>query len=232
MILRRPPAPRPRRVVVPAVLSTLLLVGCGGGGSSATSSPRSIVYVALGASDAVGIGAVPLTKGYVYDLQGDLEALPANTALVNLGINGAEIGQIVAEELPTALAADPDVVTLWTGANDVVGGADPVAFGVALDQCLGALENGTHALVFVGDLPDLTQAPRFVNDPDPDVTPARVQAFNDQIATAVQAHGYVLVHLASAVLTSDLFFVDGFHPNNDGYAQIAAAFWAEMRPRL
>jgi lysophospholipase L1-like esterase len=188
--------------------------------------------VGLGASDAVGIGALPLTEGYVYEIERRFEALPADVDLHNLGISGARIEDIVAQERDPAIAADPDVVTLWTGANDLVGGADPEVFAAALDALLAALVSETRATVYVGDLPDLTQAPLFVLFPDPDVTTARVAAFNDRIATVVAARGCVLVRLSAFPVVDDLFFFDGFHPNNAGHEQLAAAYWAEIAPRL
>ncbi len=208
----------------------LLLAACGGSSSSTTT--RTIAYTALGASDAVGIGALPLTKGYVFLLEERLFGLPADVTFQNEGISGAKIGTIVRDELPAALASDPDVVTIWTGANDLVGGADPDAFAAQLATLLSELTTNTAALIFVGDLPDLTQAPIFKATPDKDVTPARVTAFNDRIAATVAAAGCVLVRLSDVTLTDDMFFVDGFHPNNAGYVLLADAYWSEMAPRL
>jgi lysophospholipase L1-like esterase len=208
-----------------------LLLGCGGGSSGAAGGPQ-VTYVGLGASDAVGIGAIPFSDGYVYLIAGHLRDLGAEVTLQNLGINGAKIDQIVDEALPAAVAAQPRVVTLWTGANDVIGGRDPTAFGLALDGMLGRLEAETPALVAVGDLPDLTQAPIFRDDPDPDVTVERIAAFNAEIEAAVQAHGAVLVRLSALPLSDSLFFLDGFHPNDAGHQAIAEAYWAELAPRL
>jgi hypothetical protein len=82
--------------------------------------------------------------------------------------------------------------------------------------------------VFVGDLADLTRAPRFRTAPDPDVTSDRLAAFNQRIAATVAAHGAVLVRLSAMPIDDSIFYSDGFHPNNAGYLRIADAFWAEM----
>jgi lysophospholipase L1-like esterase len=216
------------------LLALLLLVPACGGGSTAAPAPQpsTIAYVGLGASDAVGIGAFPLSNGYVYVLAEDMESVADTVSLTNLGINGARIGEIIADELPDAIDADPDVVSLWTGANDLIGGDDPDDFASALDALLGALDTQTDAQVFVADLPDLTQAPLFQLSPDPDVTEDRIAAFNARIAQAAQAHGFRLVRLSAMAPSNDLFFLDGFHPNNAGHAKIAEAFWTEMAPRI
>ena len=221
----------PRRLVL-VVLAVALLGGCGGGGSSGAPSRWALVYTAIGASDAVGIGAVPLSNGYVPTLSRTMSAAGFATTLNNLGISGARVGDMVDEELPDALASDPDVVTVWTGANDLIGGDDPDAFALALRGLLGQLVDGTDATVYVGNLPDLTQAPLFRDGSDPDVTQARVDAYNARIAQAVADTGCVLVLLSTVELTEDLTWIDGFHPSNEGHALLADVFWEEIATDL
>src|SRR5690349_19355119 len=75
-----------------------------------TATP-SMVYVALGASDAVGVGASdPSTTAYVPRL---IARLPAHAFALNLGVNGYTVKQALADELPPALAAHPTLVTVW-----------------------------------------------------------------------------------------------------------------------
>lgn len=221
--------PTRRLVLVLGLL--LLLTGCGGGGSSGNGSLGPLVYTALGASDAVGIGAVPLSNGYVPTLADRLTDVGFDTTLDNLGINGARVGDLIDDELPDALASDPDVVTIWTGANDLIGGDDADAFALDLAFLLAQLKGGTDATIYVGDLPDLTEAPLFRDGSDPDVTKARVDAYNLRIHQAVTDAGCVLVDLATITLTDDLTWIDGFHPSNEGHAVLAAAYWSQIAPR-
>ena len=70
-----------------AVLS-LSIPGCGSG-------PREkkieFVYLALGASDATGVGATPLTEGYVFLVKRELDRRMPGVFLINLGVPGARI---------------------------------------------------------------------------------------------------------------------------------------------
>jgi hypothetical protein len=50
-------------------LLALQLSGC----STTSRSQEDILYLALGASDALGIGASPLRNGYVYRIRDELE---------------------------------------------------------------------------------------------------------------------------------------------------------------
>jgi lysophospholipase L1-like esterase len=209
----------------------VLFSGCGG---SPTAPPgaRPLAYTALGASDAVGIGAIPLSAGYVFRLRDRMEGLRSPVTLSNLGINGARIEEFLADELPAALASDPDLVTVWAGPNDVIGGAAPADFAAKLDSLLSQLRAGTSAQVFVADVPDLTRIPFFRIDPDDDVTTARITEFNARIAAVVAARGCVLVPLHDLEVEDLIFSFDLFHPNNEGYERIASIFWAEIQPRL
>jgi lysophospholipase L1-like esterase len=224
-----------RRRVLAALLllvSAFALAACGGGSSSGDASRGPIVYAAIGASDAVGVGAVPLRNGYVPLLADRLRAAGFDTTLHNLGINGAHVGDMIDDELPDALASAPDVVTIWTGANDLIGGDDPDAFAAELAFLLAQLQDGTDAAIYVGDLPDLTLAPLFRDGSDPDVTKARVDAYNQRIHQAVADAGCVLVLLSTVELTDDLTWIDGFHPSNEGHAVLADVYWSEIASDL
>ena len=219
----------PRRAFL-VLLLALTLAACGGGGDAAPVGP-STVYAAIGASDAVGIGATPSSQGYVPEFARKLDAALGNVTLFNLGENGAWVDDMLADQLPAALAARPDYVTVWTGSNDLIGGAEASAFGAKLDQLLGELRKETDAVVLVGNLVAMTEAPRFRDGSDPDVTEERVSAFNLVIEQAAAAHGCVLVRLFDLEVSDDLFWIDGFHPNNAGHQQLADAFWAALVTR-
>ena len=54
----------------------------------------AVHYVALGASDAFGIGANPITRGYVYRIKDGFEDRGRKVDLLNLGIPTADIPAI------------------------------------------------------------------------------------------------------------------------------------------
>jgi acyl-CoA thioesterase I len=210
-----------------SVGSLLLLSSCGGGSSDETSSPE-IRYVALGASDATGIGASPLTEGYVYQIERGLKDNGRSVSLLNLGIPGAQADEIEDIEVPVALESDPDIVTIFTGGNDVVGGVSPETFQGDVRAILTELKAKTAAQIFIATLPDLTKLPRFQSRPDQDVTAGRVNVFNNIIREEAQAAGAVVVELASQVVENFDVSSDGFHPSNNGHRRIAEAFLEQI----
>jgi acyl-CoA thioesterase I len=245
--------PAPLRALLLAL--ALLLAACGGANSqvrrpapTATHQP-SVIYVALGASDAVGIGADdPNIQGYVPRL---IAHLPADAGALNLGILGETLHKALADELPAALAKRPTLVTIWLAANDFRG-CDPLTDdptdGIAgyitdLNTLLDRLQTDARAQVFVANLPDMSLLPALQPGSDNlgmclqgkgrSQIRALTQQWNAVIAASVARHGDALVDLFSAELASHPEYIsrDGFHPTSAGYARLAELFWAQIQAR-
>jgi lysophospholipase L1-like esterase len=218
-----------RRRTLLAGLAGLGLAGCAGG----RARRDTLLYAALGASDAVGVGAEPITNGYVYLIR-DALAVHAKTAnLINLGIPGAEIDRI-AESARVFLQARarPDIVTLWTGANDVTGGRLVEDFEPALGTMLARLRADTSSVIAMGNIPDLTRLPRFAARPQPTVTLERIGTFNAALARQAARYRVPLVDLFAQPVAPELVSADGFHPSNLGHARIAQLFLNTLLPGL
>lgn len=193
------------------------------------------VYVALGASDAVGVGATrPAQDGWVPLVAADL---PTGTQLVNLGISGARIGDVSAGQLPVASDAAPRWVTLWPGPNDLRNGVPLATFTAQLDHVLAALRPapGQSRTIAVLNLPDLRSLPVFAQNTDRGTLDARVREWNAAIAEVVGRHApeAVLVDLyggwAELAAHPEYISGDGFHPSSAGYRRIAEVTLAALR---
>src|ERR687883_259921 len=102
-----------------AALLTLALANVSAcrGATAQDAPPRTLTYVAIGASDAVGVGATnPETDGWVPQLG---QRLGPDVRLVNLGVSGSTLHQAIEEQLGPALEAQPDIVTVWLAVNDL-----------------------------------------------------------------------------------------------------------------
>jgi acyl-CoA thioesterase-1 len=192
-----------------------------------------LLYMAIGASDAIGVGATPFTNGYVFRIEGELDNQDTNVQLVDLGVPGANLDTIAdAAQLTLRFGPEPDLATVWVGANDIIHGVDPDVFEEQLGHLLHDLDE-TNALIAIADIPDLTQLPRFREDPNPNVTSGRIDAFNDAIHDQAAEHEAVLVRLSDEQV-EDRFVsdADGFHPNDLGHARIAELFLEAIEPNL
>jgi len=215
-------------IVTLCILQILYITGCGGAGGSSGNT----VYVAIGASDATGIGATPITNGYVFRIDSQLDKSCGGTELNNLGIPGATADQIENVELPIAKEIDPEIVTIFVGGNDLTRGRSVESFEVDVRNILSTLKEKTSALVFIANLPDLTQLPRYLESPDSDVTLTRVLAFNDAISRQAQLYGVTVIDLYAAGVNDLLISDDDFHPNNGGHQEIADLFLAQIIPQF
>jgi acyl-CoA thioesterase I len=217
--------------LVTLAVSGASLAGCA---SAAPEPPDRIIYLALGASDAAGVGADPITRGYVFRIVEELDERVDQAFLANLGVPGANT-----EQLDQALAlflsseVEPDLVTVWTGANDVIQGRDADDFEGELEGIFERLRDRTDDVIVAANIPDLTQLPRFQEDPDDDVTRERIEEFNQAIAEQADDHDMLLVDLYSEPVEDDLVSDrDGFHPNNEGHRRIADEFLEVILPAL
>ena len=114
-------------------------------------------YLALGASDAFGIGASPITRGYVYRIKDGFEDRGRRVSLLNTGIPTADIPAIKkAARKALKRDVDYDLVTIWTGANDCIGGGKVNEFEEDLAGILSRLRSKTKAFVVIMNLPELT----------------------------------------------------------------------------
>jgi acyl-CoA thioesterase I len=232
------------------LIFALLLAAC-----SATAQPRSIAshsqagptiqltaiplptgpvtYVALGASDAVGVGSnFPGSQGYVPLIAAHL---PNGSHMINLGISGIHLHEALTEELPLALTTSPNLVTVWLVANDFVAGVTYGDYVHDLNMLLQQLHTSTHARIAMANLPDLTRVPAFANESSTQKAQMlrAIQRWNAGIAQLAKVYGVVLVDLFihGSELTAHPEYVsfDGFHPSPSGYAKLANYFWQAIK---
>ena len=187
-------------------------------------------YVAIGASDAAGVGASdPRTGSWPARVA---TRLPAGTDYVNLGVSGSLAAQAAREQLPTAVGLRPQLVTMLLAVNDLNAEISPTDYSAALRSVIAPLATGTAARIFVGNVPDLRAVPAYART-DPAALVARIGAYNAAIASVAAAFpGRVMVvdlfTGSAALVTTMTVSADGFHPSDAGYALIADRFLAAM----
>jgi lysophospholipase L1-like esterase len=144
----------------------------------------------------------------------------------------AQIENIEVEILKRS--AQPELITLSTGANDLIAGDAVSSFEAGLREVLAELRAiSPSAVIAISNLPDLTKLPSFQEKPDRDVTEARVGAYNAAIARQAAGANALLVDLYSVPLQdSYVSDVDGFHPSDAGHQAIANAFMAVLSPYI
>jgi len=232
-----------------AFICLMALAGCGAASSGANRpvvSPTathaaSVIYVALGASDAVGVGAAdPNTQGYVPVL---ISRLPKDADALNLGVSGYKVHDALQNKMQAALNAHPTLVTVWLAGNDFRGCTTLNSYIADLNALLDQLKSGTKAQVFVANLPDMSLLPAMRpgsqglgachQTETSQQMRAETQTWNAAIAQSVDSHGDDLIDLYRAELASHPEYIsgDGFHPTAAGYLRLADLFWADIQAK-
>ena len=164
------------------------------------------LWVALGDSMTQGIGASAFDRGWTGQL-GPIAGLP--TRLVNLSSSGARVADVLDRQLPAlfSLGETPDLVTVLIGSNDLIRRRRREEFPAAFADLLAQLPTGT----VVATLPNPSRA---------------AAAGNDALVRAVAEHGLRIAELRDRRTSSwkGKLATDHFHPNDAGYAGIAAVF--------
>src|ERR1700674_5760549 len=159
---------RVKTLVFAIAVCLLLLVGTGcaqlastqagqtGAAKQQQKNSKQITYVAIGASDTFGIGAEdPYSENWPSDLASLLGG--TNIHLINLGIPGILIHDTLRLELPVALDAHPNLVTIWLGVNNIANNVPVSSFASDLETLLSRLQGSSqHVRIAIANIPDLT----------------------------------------------------------------------------
>ena len=196
-------------------------------------TPRTFArYVAIGDSSTEGLDDPDGRGGYhgwANRLAAHVAAAQSSPLLyANLAIRGRSTRQIRDEQLEPAVAMQPDLVTLFTGTNDVVKPRfDAAVVGRDVEHMQRRLIEG-GAVVLGFTLPDLS-----IVLPIARPIAGRVRALNDALRQASASSGAILVDFAKHPVGSDprLWGADRLHANSAGHERIAAALaWALRLP--
>ncbi len=160
--------------------------------------------------------------------------------LVNLGVSGSTVGQAINEQLPAALAAEPDVATVWLAVNDLTHLVPVQAYEAQLTSLVHQLRRDGRTQVLVGNMPAVERLPavraclpgaptgavpcRLPVVPDLTEIRAVVTTYNAAIARVAKAEGATLVDLSKSQDLTELTGTDGFHPSTAGHRLVAAEF--------
>ncbi|MFL6124125.1 SGNH/GDSL hydrolase family protein [Actinophytocola sp.] len=177
-------------------------------------------YVALGDSCAEGLDD-PYPDGRTYRGWTDLTAAALAAAepslqYANLAVRGRRLDQILAEQVPLAVAQRPDLVTLFGGGNDLLQYRYS-STARSLDTAVAALAEVARTVVLF-TLPDLARLPGLRR------LRTRLNQFNDLVATVAARYGTVLVDVREDPYCDDerLYGPDRLHLGVIGHQRVAA----------
>ncbi|HTS98258.1 MAG TPA: SGNH/GDSL hydrolase family protein [Streptosporangiaceae bacterium] len=193
-------------------------------------------YVALGDSLTAGRGDEGRDGRPVGWAQRLADILSVRTTvrcrLINLAVDGATVGQVLAKQLPGVSACRPDLVSVTVGMNDIRSrGFDEMGFKAGLGQLLEALA-ATQATLLTCTLPDLAAVLQLSPELT-DMVRERTRLASAIIREQAKSYGALCLDAWAmpAAADPDLYGPDRIHPNARGHQFIAAACADQLAPR-
>jgi lysophospholipase L1-like esterase len=192
--------------------------GSRGGGLYAVHEFRS--FVAIGDSFTEGYGDYYPDggcQGWADRFARLLAAESPDLRYANLAIRGKLLHQVISEQIPPAIAQQPDLISLAAGGNDLLRPkADPQALAATFEQAVIQLrEAAGQVLLFSGALMAEMPLMRLIRD--------KVIAYNARIKEIAAQHDCLHVELASMAVLADRRFwcPDRLHLAEDGHRRVA-----------
>ncbi|HEY2272298.1 MAG TPA: SGNH/GDSL hydrolase family protein [Jatrophihabitantaceae bacterium] len=177
-------------------------------------------FVALGDSFTEGLSDLRpdgTMRGWADRLAGLLDEAAPGLRYANLAVRGRLLDQIVAEQVPVALAARPALVAFSAGGNDILHpgtDADEVAdrYEAAVHDLRAA---GSRVLVFTGFDVGTTPVLRLAR--------GKIAIYNEHLRGIAARHGCDLVDLWNLQTLRDRrsFSDDRLHLSSDGHERVA-----------
>ena len=193
-------------------------------------------YVALGDSLTAGRGDEGRDGRPVGWAQRLADVIGVRTAvrcrLINLAVDGATVGQVLAEQLPAVAGYGPDLVSVTVGMDDIrVRGFDQLSFKADLGRLLESLA-ATQATVLTCTLPDITAI--MTLSPDlAGVARERLRLASDIIREQAESYGARCLDAWAMpdVADPEFYAPDRVHLNSRGHQWMAAACADLLAPR-
>ncbi|MCE7009162.1 SGNH/GDSL hydrolase family protein [Kibdelosporangium philippinense] len=167
-----------------------------------------------GLDDADGFGGF---RGWADRLAELMAERDSNFRYANLAIRGKMLSEIIAEQVPLAIEARPDLVTLCAGGNDlIVPGSDVDELAGQLEQAIVDIQTaGSEVLIFAGPDPKAMPMVRRVR--------AKVAIYNEHLHAIADRHGARIVDLWAMHVLGDAraWSDDRLHFSPEGHRRIA-----------
>jgi acyl-CoA thioesterase I len=205
------------------------------GGEFGPADGEALRFVVLGDSTAAGVGAGEPANAYPTLLAERLAQDGWRVELTVLGVSGAQVKDVLADQVPRAEGLHPDLVFVGIGANDAthLASLDSVRRDIAL--VIDRLQ-ATGATVVIAGAPDMRAAAFY--EPLRSLAGWRGRSVADVIEDVARAERVGVVELAEE---TGPFFAsdpdahnssDEFHPGPLGYQRWADAIYPELERAL
>ena len=192
-------------------------------------------FVVLGDSTAAGVGAGSADNAYATLLAQRLAERGRRVQLLGVGVSGARVADVLETQIAMAVEADPDLVFVGIGANDVTHLTPLGDIERDMRAVIAALQ-ATGAEVVVAGAPDMRAEAWY--EPLRTLAGWRGRRVTEVIEDVARDAGATVVPLAKETAPyfasdpEDAYSDDEFHPGPGGYRQWVEAIYPRLEEAL
>lgn len=228
------------------LITLLMMIGAAGCGAcnlheketesvmSKNAMGVAVIYVALGDSTGVGVGAEH--GGYVGRVFERIKHERPGSRLTNLCVSGATTEDVLRDQTGPAISSSTTLVTLGIGINDAGRGVSVERFARNYEEIIKRVRARTNAPIVITNLPDVSLAPvvpLFMRDE----ARRRIELYNERITDIATRYGLRVVDAFSTThevipTHPEFFSADGFHPSDIGYEYWAKTMWPTVKEAI
>ncbi|MGI9018200.1 MAG: SGNH/GDSL hydrolase family protein [Euzebya sp.] len=182
-------------------------------------------FVALGDSLTTGVGDYypdGKLRGFADLLAHSVSVNNPPAVYANLARPSVRAAEVLADQVPAAVALCPDLISVVAGINDIIAVRYPVeSIARVIQQIFAELhEQCPQATIVTALLPDLGHASLVAR-----LLKGRVAALNDATNRAANRHGVIVIDLGQPhPLSRGELALDRIHPSALGHLRFARAY--------
>ena len=192
---------------------------------------KSVKYMSLGDSLSAGVGSLDGKNTFTYQFAKNLSNKYQKVEFYNVAWPGNTTTEVIKNQLPQAIAEDPNYITLLIGTNDVHNRMSEEEFKKNYGLILQELLSQTNAQIVVINIPYLG-SDKIVLPPYNWILDMKIKTFNKIISDQVDiwnvSKRIKFVDLyketgGSEAQNKDYYSPDLYHPSDKGYL-----IWAQI----
>jgi lysophospholipase L1-like esterase len=186
-----------------------------------STSTSEILYVALGDSLTTGAGVTQQVESFPYQIAERLASNEKRVIMENFSYPGATTQDLINDLLDRTISAQPDVVTILIGVNDIHNHVNSEQFRINYRYILERLSNETNSRIYVINIP-LIGSKTAILPPLDLYFDAQTKKFNNIIKELANDYNIKYIDLyepTKKLLREDgpHYSSDSFHPSAEGY---------------
>lgn len=195
-----------------------------------------LTLAVLGDSSVAGVGADSAETTLTYGVAKVL-AEQYRVTLHALGVSGARIANVVAEQLPQLAEIDPDVVLVCVGTNDITHCTPMLEVQRQLRLLATGLQDvAPDAVKVVSGLPP-AETSRAFRWPLRNVLGTWARAYTRLYKAELEHHDITVLDITRVTRAAfhkrpEMFSDDWFHPSSTGYTFLGGLYGAAVREAL